>query len=170
MSRRPEPREAATYYFKYIDRVPGTEVVGVLAQQERELPRFLSSISEERSLHRYAADKWSFRQVLNHVNDCERLFQYRAFWFARGFDSALPSFEQDVAASCARADDVSWAAHIEEFRAVRASTLAFFRNLPTEAWDRMGVASDNPFSVRALAFTIAGHADHHAAILRERYV
>jgi DinB family protein len=167
---RPDAKEAAKYYFKYIDRVPGTDVLGFLARQQEELPAFLSSLSEERSLHRYAADKWSFRQVLNHVTDCERLFQHRAFWFARGFDSPLPSFEQDIAASAARADEVAWAAHIEEFRGVRASTLGFFHNLPAEAWDRMGVASDNPFSVRALAFIIAGHADHHAAILRERYL
>ena len=170
MSRRPEPREAATYYFTYIDRVTGTDVLGVLARQQEELPAWLSSISEERSLHRYAADKWSFRQVLNHVTDGERVFQHRAFWFARGFESPLPSFEQDIAARSAHADDVSWAAHVDDFRTVRASTLGFFRNLRAEAWDRMGVASDNPFSVRALAFIIAGHVEHHAAILRERYL
>ena len=66
---RPEPGEATAYYFTYIDRVPGDDVVGVLAAQLDEAPAFLSGISEERSLHRYAPDKWSLREVLGHLND-----------------------------------------------------------------------------------------------------
>ena len=57
-----------------------------------------------------------------------------------------------------------------EFRAVREATIALFRNLPPAAWSRSGIASDNPFSVRALAFIAAGHVAHHLKILRERYL
>jgi hypothetical protein len=35
---------------------------------------------------------------------------------------------------------------------------------------RTGVASDNPFTVRALAFMVAGHATHHIRIVKERYL
>ena len=68
----------------------------------------------------------------------------------------------------ARADERSWMSHGEEFASVRAATRTFFRGLPGEAWVRRGVASDNPFSVRALASIAAGHVAHHAAILRSR--
>jgi DinB family protein len=168
--RRPGTDEAAAYYFNYINQVPGEDIVGYLAAQLDETMPFFSGISEERSLHRYAPEKWSIRQVLNHVNDGERLFVYRAFWFARGFDSPLPSFDQEVSVRAARADEVPWAEHVEEFRGLRLATLSFFRNLPAEAWDRKGIASDYPFTVRALAFIIGGHVAHHAAILRERYL
>ena len=120
-------------------------------------------------LFRYAPEKWSIRRVLNHVNDTERLFVFRAFWFARGFDSALPAFDQDAGSAAAGADGVSWARHVEEFRAIRAATVSFFGNLPAEAWTRRGIASDNPVSVRALAYITAGHLQHHMAVLRERY-
>jgi uncharacterized damage-inducible protein DinB len=166
----PERSEAAPYYFRYIDRVPERDILGVLESQLEETAEFLAAFSEEKSLHRYAPEKWTIRQVVNHVNDCERVFVSRAFWFARGFDSPLPSFEQDVAAAAARANEVSWADHVEEFRAVRQATLAFFRNLPDGAWSRSGVASGNPFTVRALAYIIAGHVAHHRAILQERYL
>lgn len=66
-------------------------------------------------------------------------------------------------------NEIPWARHIDEFRAVRLATLAFFRNLPRDAWMRRGIASDNPFTVRALAFIAAGHVSHHVAILGERY-
>jgi uncharacterized damage-inducible protein DinB len=170
MKGRPEPGEAEAYYFRYIDRVPGDDVLAVLEPQLGETLTFLSTISEEKSLHRYGPDKWSMRQVLNHVSDCERLFIARAFWFARGFDTPLPSFDQKISADAARADEFSWASHVEEFRNVRLGTLSFFRNLPAEAWVVRGIASGYSFTVRALAYLAAGHLAHHMAILRERYV
>lgn len=170
LHRRPESEEAAPYYTRYIDRVPGEDVLGALAAQEAELPALFESVSEERSLYRYGPGKWSIRGVLSHVNDCERLFTFRALWFARGFDSPLPSFDEQVASAADGADNRSWASHVAEFRALRAATRALFEGLPPGAWDRRGIASDLPFTVRALAFIAAGHAAHHAAILRERYL
>lgn len=170
MIGRPGPDEAVPYYFKYIDRVSTDDVVGRLEAQLDESLGFFRGISEEKSLERYAPDKWNVRQVLNHVNDCERLFVSRAFWFARGFDSPLPSFDEKVCAAATPSDDVAWASHVEEFRGIRLATVAFFRHLPPEAWMRSGTASGYLFTVRALAYIAAGHLAHHSAILRERYL
>ena len=169
-SGRPQPNEAAPYYSRYIDLISGDDIVSTLDLQLRESLPFLSSISEEKSLHRYEPEKWSMRQLLNHVNDCERVFLFRAFWFARSFPDPLPSFDQNICVDAAAADEVSWSAHINEFRHLRQATLDFFKNLPPEAWRRSGIASDNPFTVRALAYILAGHVSHHTAILKERYL
>jgi uncharacterized damage-inducible protein DinB len=166
----PDRTEAAEYYFTYIDQVPEGDICRLLDAQGNEVLDLLLGISEQQSLHRYAPGKWSIREVVNHVSDAERLFVFRAFWFARGFESPLPSFDQTIAVSAARADDRAWRDLVEEFRAVRAATVAFFRSLPAEAWTRRGIASDNPFTVRALAYLAAGHVIHHTRILRERYV
>jgi uncharacterized damage-inducible protein DinB len=170
MAGRPEPDEAASYYFTYIDRVPDNEIIDVLTRQLKESVDFLSEISEEKSLHRYAPDKWSLRELLGHVNDTERLFVFRAMWFARSFQDPLPSFDQEISFKAAESDKVSWASHLDEFRAIRSATISFFQNLPADAWLRTGIASDNLFSVRALAYIVAGHVFHHLAILRERYL
>jgi hypothetical protein len=166
---RPTSAEAVPYYFTYIDKVPGDDVTGVLATQMDEIPAFLSGISEEKSLYRYAPDKWSLRELLGHVNDAERTFAFRAFWFARGLDSPLPSFEEKIAVPASGGHALPWARHVDEFRAVRAASLALFRNLPAEAWARTGIASGNPFSVRALAYIVAGHLLHHVGVIREKY-
>jgi len=162
--------EAAPYYFTYIDRIASDDIVSVLTNQLQEVPAFLSQISEEKSLHRYAPEKWSIRQVLNHVNDTERTFAFRALWFGRGFSEPLASFDQNTAANGARADDYSWASHVTDFRDVRNATLSLLQNLPEEAWSRKGVASGNAVTVRALAYIIAGHLSHHIAILQGRYL
>jgi DinB superfamily len=169
MIGRPGPDEAAPYYFGYINRVPSNDIVNALTAQLEEILPFLRGISEEQSLHRYAPGKWSIRQMWNHVNDAERIFVFRALWFARGHQSELPSFEQDIAVDAGKADSVPWARHVEEFREVRLATLSFFRNLPEEAWMCSGVASGNPVTVRACAYIVAGHVAHHTAALREKY-
>ena len=166
----PDRTEAAEYYFIYIDQVPAGDICTILGAQLTETVTLLDDISDEQSLFRYAPDKWSVRQVVSHLNDTERLSVFRALWFARGFDSPLPSFDQNVAMATAGADERPWRSHVDEFRALRAATLAFFRDLPDEAWMRRGIASGNPFTVRALAYISAGHVSHHVKILRERYL
>src|SRR3984957_16083949 len=166
MTGRPQNTEAAPYYFTYIDQVAGDDIASIIERQLVDSLALFAGISEEASLHRYAPDKWSIRQVLNHVSDTERAFAFRALWFARGFDSPLPGYDQNIAAAGAQADRLSWAVHVEEFRRVRLATISLFRNMPEEAWARAGLASDNRVSVRAVAYIIAGHVEHHNAILR----
>jgi hypothetical protein len=169
MIGRPEIAEAAPYYFTYIDKVSGDEPLRVIVEQLDETLAWCSTISEERSLYRYAPGKWSIREAMNHISDCERMFVFRALWFARGFDSPLPSFDQNIAVAGAAADTIAWREHVEEFRRIRLATISFFQNLPKDAWMRTGIASDNRFTVRALAFIAAGHLAHHRAIFEERY-
>ena len=167
---RPQTTEAADYYFKYIDLVTSDEIVPAMKEQMGQTLEFLKGISEEQSLYAYEPGKWTIRELLNHVNDGERLFLWRAFWFARGFQDALPSFEQNVAVQAAHANNTSWAQLVEEFQTVRAATISFLDAMPDEAWSRSGVASDNPVTVRALTYIIAGHVTHHMNVLRERYL
>jgi uncharacterized damage-inducible protein DinB len=167
---RPLPNEAAEYYFKYIDLITSDEIVPVLEQQMGETLQFLQDISEDRSLHSYAPNKWTIREMLNHMSDGERIFSGRALWFARGFQDPLPSFEQDVAVQTAHANDHSWAELVEEFKNVRLASISLFKQLPEEAWSRSGVASDNRITVRALAYIIAGHVAHHVNVLKEKYL
>jgi hypothetical protein len=170
MIARPQDTEVAPYYFLYINQVTGDDPIAAIENQLAESQALFAKISEEKSLHRYAPDKWSIRQVLNHVTDTERAFAFRALWFARGFDTPLPSYDQNIAATGADADRIPWSSHVEEFRRVRLSTISLFKNMPSHAWTRSGIASGNPFTVRALAYIIPGHVAHHLALLRERYL
>ena len=170
LTTRPGRDEAHEYYFTYIDKVPDGDILATLELQQDEMLELLSGISEEQSRQRYAPGKWTLREALGHVNDTERLFVFRALWFARGLDAALPSFDQEIAVAAAQADAIEWAQQVEEFRAVRDASIAFFRHLPADAWMRRGTASGYSFTVRALAFMTAGHAIHHAKIIRTKYL
>src|ERR1700692_2181592 len=103
MIGRPQATEAAPYYFTYINQVVGEDVVPIIESQLDDSLALFAGIPGEASLHRYAPDKWSIRQVLNHITDTERAFAFRALWFARGFPAPLPGYDQDVAAAGAGA-------------------------------------------------------------------
>lgn len=170
MIERPTEADAAPFYFTYINQVVGDDPFAATENQLDEAVSLFAGISEETSLHKYSPEKWSIRQLLNHVTDTERAFAFRMMWFARGFDTPLPGYDQDIAASGAEADKISWEAHVEEFRQVRLSTISLFRNMPPAGWRRGGIASEKFVAVGALAWIIPGHAAHHLTILRERYL
>jgi len=167
---RPARDESGSFYYPYIDSVPDGDILAILEQQRGETLAFLESIPESSAGHRYAPDKWSVSELASHINDAERLYTMRAFWFARGMDSPLPSYHSDFAVNTAKGGERAWATHVHEFGAIRTSTIDLFRYLPSEAWQRRGVASDYTFTVRALAYIAVGHVNHHMEVLRERYL
>ncbi len=174
-SQRPGKDEAAEYFFTYIDTVPDGDIVATLEKQSGEYAALLDRVSEEASHGRYAPGKWSVREAAGHVNDSERVFAYRALWFARGLPGPLPSMDQDVTAAHANSEAQTMAQLAAEFRAVRAATLAMARTLPAEAWDRRGesgwsaTSSGSTLSVRAAVWIICGHVEHHTRLFREKY-
>lgn len=165
----PDRTEAAEYYFTYIDKVQTDDILPYLDAQTGQILGFLSAIAEGQSLHRYEPAKWSFREALNHIGDTERVFAFRALWIGRGAETPLPGFDQDRFSANAGSNARSWASHIEEFRAIRSATMTLLRGLPAEAWSRRGITSNKPVTVRALAYIIAGHVEHHRQVLVERY-
>jgi hypothetical protein len=170
MLERPGESEVAPHFFTYINQVAGGDPFEFIESQLDDALGLFATISEESSLRRYAPDKWSIRQLVNHVTDTERAFAFRLLWFARGFETPLPGYDQDIAATGAEADAVSWAAHVAEFKQVRLSTISLYRNMPAAGWTRSGIASDKFVTTRALGWIIPGHVAHHLTILRERYL
>jgi hypothetical protein len=168
-TERPKPAEYNVYYDRYISLIPGSDIVTTLATQLPKTIAFLSSRSEQDGELRYAPGKWSVKEVVGHMIDTERIMAYRALRFARNDRTPIPGYEQDDFVREGPYADLRLADLIEEFKAVRASTIALFRNLRSGDWTRRGVANQNEISVRALAYVIAGHEIHHRNILEERY-
>lgn len=166
---RPEPGEYNSYYEKYIALVPGNDILRFLEDQTALYLRLFAGRGERDGDFRYAAGKWTVKEALGHVNDTERIFAYRALRIARGDKTPLAGFEQDDYVrnggfAARRLADLA-----DEFSHVRRASIAFFRGLDEAAWLRRGMASEKEVSVRALAYIIAGHAQHHANLFNEQY-
>ena len=166
---RPEPGEYAPYYDRYISLVPGNDILTTLESQRRQMLLLLSGRDEADGDFRYAPDKWSMKEVLGHVCDTERIFAYRALRISRGDRTPIEGFEQDDYVRNGPFAQRPLAELIEDYIAVRRSTLTLLRNLDEQAWMRRGIANNNEVSVRAIAYTTAGHELHHRRILEEKY-
>lgn len=166
---RPEPGEYAPHYDRYISLVPGSDILGTLDSQRRQMMLLLSGRDESDGDLRYAPDKWSAKEVLGHVCDTERIFAYRALRISRGDQTPIEGFEQDDYVRNGPFARAPLAELIEDYIAVRRATLTLLRNLDEAAWARRGVANKNEITVRALAYVIAGHELHHRRMLEEKY-
>lgn len=167
---RPQPTEYASFYEKYVALVPGADVLGVLEAQRMVMTQLLGARSEREGNFRYAADKWTVKQVVGHITDSERIFAYRALRIARGDTTPIEGFEQDDYVRNGAFNERLLADLTDELDQVRGSTLSLYQGLSSEAWSRRGVANKNDVTVRALAFIIAGHELHHRRILEEKYL
>lgn len=168
--KRPEKNEYAEYYERYVSLVGENDIVAVLENQQTELLEIFKQITEEKSLFAYAEGKWSIKELIGHLSDGERIFAYRALRISRADQTPIEGFEQDGYIENSNFNNTKLSELTEELILSRKSNLIFFRNLTEEAWLRTGTASENPVSVRALAFIMAGHIRHHLKILSERYL
>lgn len=167
---RPASTEYAPYHDKYISLIPDGDIIETLGQQGRAMLSLLASIPEAQANNRYAPDKWSIKEVVGHVIDCERIFAYRALRFARNDASPQPGFDQDEYVRNAAFGELQLADLASEFEHVRQASVCLLKSLTDEAWLRSGNANGVDLSVRGLAYVIAGHELHHVNILRTRYL
>jgi len=166
----PAAEECSPFYRKYIDELNAADLFAALDQVTAASNALVARIPPGMDGHRYAPDKWSIAEVLQHLVDCERIFQYRALRFARNDRTELPGFDENSYAQEAAANVRSMADVYKELLLVRRSMVALFRSFPDGTALRSGPANGRTITVRALGWTIAGHHLHHLRILEQRYL
>ncbi len=166
MFSRPEPGEYAPYYDTYFAQLPATgDLLPILRAQPAALHNLLAPVTDEAAGQPTAPGKWSIKEVLIHLIDCERVFAYRALAIARGEQQPLPGFDQDAYVANTQANARSLSDLLAEYTAQRTATVALLSNLPPDTDTRTGTASGHRTSVRALGWVIAAHEFHHYHLL-----
>jgi hypothetical protein len=168
MLSRPDRSEYADFYANYIGSVPEGDLLTFLSSQPGAYRKLLDSLTDEAASARPQPGKWNVKEIIGHLCDAERVQSYRALRFARGDQKELQGFEQDDYVREAQSNGRSLKDLLDEFEAIRNSTLALFRSFSSQVWQRSGVANGAPVSVRAMAYIIAGHTLHHYELLKAR--
>lgn len=169
MSQRPTQDEYAPYYERYVQLVPEGSIQEIMAKQLEETIGLLHGMTETSANYRYAADKWSIKEVVGHITDNERIMAYRLLWVARGLQTPLAGYDQDSLMKGACFHQWSVKEIIEDYAAVRRSTLTLLHGLSEEAWTRQGTVNNGAASARAIAYILAGHERHHVNVLHDKY-
>ena len=166
---KPLQTDYAPYFQCYIDEVPEQDLFTAFRSQLPVIKDFLSVISEEKSNYAYGEGKWTLKEVLQHIIDTERIFNYRALCFARKEKISLPGFEENEYAANSNANSRTWKELTDEFEAVRCSTELLFGSFSNEALSTSGLANNNPTTAASIGFIVLGHFYHHKKVIEERY-
>jgi len=162
--------EYGDYYSKYISLVAAQDLTDAMEYGCTQMIKLVNSIPPSKYDFSYAEGKWTVKESLLHLIDTERIFAYRALRFGRGDMTELAGFDQDEYVPMAKGHQRSFSAIIKEYKSVRQASISLYKSFDEEMLSRIGTASNNPFSVRALGYIIAGHEIHHRNILNERYL
>ncbi|NER13784.1 DUF664 domain-containing protein [Leptobacterium flavescens] len=158
------------YYSPYMEILGDAELMEALSSSATELEELIIDLPREKMSYSYAEGKWTVAEILLHLIDAERVFQYRALRFARKDMTDLPGFEQDDYVKYSNAEKRTKKDILEEFKAVRSSSLNLFGSFSEDTLLQKGTANQSYMSVRALGFVLSGHVRHHMKIIRERYL
>jgi len=167
---RPTIDDYAVYFDRYISQVSEDDLEQAIKNQSQILPGFLHSISEEKSLHSYAESKWTLREVLQHLIDAERIFNYRALCIARKETVSLPGFDENTYAANSNGNARTWQSLLNEFMHVRTSTEDLYSSFTEEMLWQKGVSNNNVVTPLSLGFITVGHCYHHKKVIEERYL
>lgn len=170
VSHRPEPGEYGEWYSGYVASVPETDILAALASQIAEVRAAFGAVPANRADFRYAAGKWSVRELAGHLNDGERVFAYRALRFSRGDETPLPGFDENDYVAAAPFGHIPLPDLVAQFEHQRRANVLMFQGLANDDWARSGVASGSSMTVRALAYVLVGHVRHHLGVLQARYL
>jgi len=167
---KPSLTSYPVYFQKYVEQVPEDDLLSAFQNQKPVLSQFLSMITEEKSAYAYDTGKWTLKEVLQHMIDTERIFNYRALCFARKESVSLPGFDENTYAANSNANNRKWMDMVDEFLAVRNATEILFKSFSEEALELTGISNNNPATVKSLGFITLGHFYHHKKIMEERYL
>jgi len=161
--------EYKEFYATYLNAIGEVELIQELVKGKNQFSEFIQNLNPSKLSYAYGKDKWTIAEVLMHIIDTERVFQYRALCFSRKDKTALPGFNENDYVNEGRVKGRSKESLLQEFIAVRESTISLFTNLSSEQLLYTGKASNIQWSVGGLGFVACGHQKHHAKILEERY-
>jgi hypothetical protein len=167
---RPDINRIPSFYHNYVNLVKHNDLQDALSEHITELNSILSTVKPEKWDYKYAEEKWSVKELVQHIIDTERIFNYRALCFARGDRNELPGFDENLYAANSNAAKRSTEDLINELLVVQKSTKFLFESFTEEQLQLVGIANKNPISVLAIGFITVGHAKHHVNILNERYL
>ncbi|WP_298519125.1 DinB family protein [uncultured Kordia sp.] len=166
----PNTDEYNPYFEPYIQKFKGEDIYVALANGAKEVTDLVNSLTDAQLKSAYAEGKWTIKEVLQHIMDTERIFCNRALRFARNDKTDLPGFEQDDYVPFSGANERNSDAMLREYNAIRQGTITLFQSFSDEMLARVGMASGNKMTVRALAYIAAGHEKHHVNVINERYL
>lgn len=159
------------YYQRYIDKLStNISLKEGFVIGQKQVISFFKTIPIEKHGYRYAPQKWSIKEILQHLIDTERIFMYRCFRIARKDKTPLAGFDQNIYIDPSNADKKTMESLLDEYSITRQSSIFLLNSLSENDLKCIGNANGSAMSARAAAFTIIGHEIWHTEIINKKYL
>lgn len=162
--------EFQKYVQRYLDKISSENWISELQISGNKTIEIYSNLTEKQGDFAYAEGKWTLKELLLHLSDTERIFQYRLLCIARGEQKDLPGFDEELYAKNSFANSRTVDSLIKEFQLIRNSSQILVETLDSSVMQNMGNANGNSISPETIAKLIIGHNIHHLDIIKERYL
>jgi len=163
-------KEYNSYFKIYLDALKNVELIEILESSFDEFLIVVKNLPEEKLMFRYAEDKWTIKELIQHLIDTERIMSCRALRFSRNDATELQGFDENWYVDYSNGNDRNITDILEEYNYLRKTSISLFKSFSDEMLINFGTADGSEMSVRALGFIIAGHQRHHLKIMKERYL
>lgn len=141
-----------------------------LEDSGRQAIELLSNIYSEKQMFQYAEGKWTIKEIVQHLIDTERVFNYRALRISRKDSIDLAGFDEKYFVTNPNANERVYNDLVEEFSIIRKSTILLYQSFSENTLLEKGKVSGNIMSVRVLSFIASGHVLHHLNVINHRYL
>jgi uncharacterized damage-inducible protein DinB len=163
-------KDAPSYCHYYFDLLETDELLIELEKSQQLTQALFQQITKEKENYAYEPGKWSIKEVLRHIIDCERIFAYRALRFSRNDSTELPGFNENSYMEALKGVNQNLSDLLEEYLVVRKASILLFKSLSEAMLNYTGTANKLRYSAKMLGFMIIGHNLHHCIIIKQRYL
>jgi len=159
------PKDGFPYYFDFVKNMDCQSLFS-----SSSTITFLSLISEEKAVYRYAPNKWSIKQIVGHITDHERIMIYRAFLMSRNKLVQLWGYDQNFLVDNSRFEELTLKQLMTDFLNVRKASVSFIEALSESQLKIEGLAQQYEITLENFLKSIIGHEIHHINIIKENYI
>lgn len=161
--------EEARQQIPYVHLLQGQDAADVMRSTAKRLDAVFADLSAAEIDAVPAPGKWSLREQMCHLADCEIAWAWRLRQAYGENNPVLQSFEQDPWARAYSGKLFTFAKAFQTWQTMREWNLAFLDVLTPEDMQRPAVhPSAGPITLWTLVEIAAGHDLHHLASLEKR--
>lgn len=168
--RKSDLQEKPVHYWDYMKLVEDLPLKAAMDKHLASIQNLNVAALKELSDRTYAPEKWTVKEILQHIIDWERIFAYRSLIYARMEENRPPGHDQDILAKNSKANQRTLENIIDDFIIVRSATVSLFQTYDQEDLMKPYHYYENQMNIMALGYSIIGHQMHHFNIIQERYL
>ncbi|HMS68290.1 MAG TPA: DinB family protein [Saprospiraceae bacterium] len=167
--KRTDIKSMPDYFDRYINLVSDIDLYEAFENSLKDIEALELTTIDRIGTKTYQPNKWTIKEILQHITDIERLLTAGTLRFARDESDFVIAFDENKIARQSKANKRSIEQILEELTSVRYATIALFKTFDKDDFQKSGINWKHRISIEAMGFNIIGHQIHHFRFIENNY-